>query len=171
MSPAHEKGTYVRYGSTGVCVIDDIRMMSLPGTGIGGEYYVLRPVHGESSVIYVPVSNEKMAAAMIPVLTRKEIESIILSAAADALPWTEDRKERSEQQREILRRCDRRELLRMISCIYLRKRELSEAGRRLAGADENALRQAERQINNELTFVLGIEESQVGEYIRSLLDV
>ncbi len=170
MSAEFEKGTYVRYGTSGVCLIDDIRPMTMPGTGTGTDYYVLRPAVNDNSVIYVPVNNEKITAVMIPVLSVEEVRSIIRSTAENSLPWIEDRKCRAEQQREILRRCDRRELLRLISCIYLRKRELAESGRKLAGSDENVLRQAEKLVNNELTFVLGIEESQVGGYIRCLLE-
>ena len=170
MSAKFEKGTYVRCGSSGVCLIEDIRPMSLPGTGLSGDYYVLHAEGGDSSVIYVPVNNEKMTAAMVPVLTAEEISDIIRVSADDPLPWVEDRKDRTEKQREILRRCDRRELLGMISSLYQRRRELAASGRKLAGSDENVLRQAERLVNNELTFVLGIEESQVGEYIRSLLE-
>ena len=121
MGAAHKVGTFVRYGVSGVCVIEDVREMSLPGMGISGEYYVLRPAGSDSSVIYVPAENEKMTAAMIPVLTAQEINSIIISTAQDALPWVNDRKERADQQREILKRCDHRELLQMISCIYLRE--------------------------------------------------
>jgi len=162
--------TYVRYASSGVCRIEEIKTMAMPGTHQKREYYVLRPTDNEASVIYVPADNEAMTASMIPVLTRQEIDDIILSACADSMAWVDDRKERAESHRDILKRCDRRELLQLVSCIYLRKKELAGSGRKLASSDEATLRQAERLVNNELTFVLGINESEVGGYIRGLLD-
>lgn len=168
MADRFSADTYVRYASSGVCLVEEIKTMTVAGTA--REYYILRQMDGTASVICVPTDNDALCAQMIPVLTRKEIEQTVCSACGDAMPWIDDRKERTERHRAILRRCDRRELLQLVGCIYLRKQELASEGRRLASSDENTLRQAERMVNNELCFVLGIDEAQVGGYIRSLLE-
>lgn len=170
MEAKYKAGDHVRYAASGVCRVEEIKRMAVSARTDERDYYVLRPIDNSTLGIYVPVDNQAMVGNMIPVLTREEIDGIVRLAHKEALPWTEDRKERSESHREILRRCDRRELLRLISCIYLRRQELAEKGRKLSATDEATLRQAERSINNELAFVLEIEESQVSGYIRGLLE-
>lgn len=162
-------GSYVRYAASGICLVEDITAMTFPGSFQKKDYYVLKPTDNQTSAIYVPMDNEAMVANMLPVPTREEIEHTIRSIRQSELAWIEDRKERSENHKEILRRCDRRELLILAGSIYVRRQELAGSGRKLAGTDESTLRQAERLINNELGFVLGLDAEQTGAYIRELL--
>ncbi len=170
MTERFSADTYVRYASSGVCRIEEIKTMAMAGMGKAREYYILRPTDNTASVIYVPTDNEAMCAGMIPVLTKEEIDGIIRSTGENAMPWINDRKERAQTCKDILKRCDRKELLQLVGCMFLRKSELAAEGRKLASSDEMILRQAERLVNNELSFVLGIEESQVGDYIHNLLE-
>ncbi len=171
MDNRFEVNTYVRYAASGICLIEAITCMVVPGMHQKMNYYVLHPIDNRSSAIYVPVDNEAMTASMLPVPTREETERMLQSISMDEMEWIEDRKERTEAHREILRRCDCRELVILVGSFYLRRKALAESGRKLAGSDEAAFRQAERLINSELGFALGIEENKVSEYIRNTLDV
>lgn len=169
METQYSIGSHVRYASYGICRVENITEMTVPGLSQRKEYYVLRPTDNPSSTVYVPLDNQELLSHMQPVPTREEIEETIRSIRPEELAWIDDRKERAEAHREILRRCERRELIVLAGSLYLRRERMAENGRRLAGTDEATLRRAERLINNELSFVLGLEESQVGEYIHSLL--
>lgn len=170
MAARFEENTYVKYASAGVCAVDSITMMAMPGSSVKKEYYVLRPTDNQGSVIYVPAENEAMMANILPLPTKEEIDATIRSVSEEELRWIDDRKERSVVHKEILKRCDRRELIILAGSIYRRRQELAAAGRKLAGTDEATLRQAERLVSNELAFVLGIKADGTGEYIRSLLE-
>ena len=59
----------------------------------------------------------------------------------------------------------------MISCIYLKGRELYEIGRRLSDSDSGILHSAEKIVREEFAFALGIESEKVGEFIRTELGI
>jgi len=169
MDAQFKVNSYVRYAASGICLVEGITAMTVPGGYRKQDYYVLRPTDNQTSVIYVPVDNPTMTANMLPVPTKEEIEQTVRSISKEELSWIDDRKERAETHKEILRRCDRRELIILAGSLYLRRQELAANGRKLAGSDELTLRQAERLIDNELSFVLGIEPDQIGGYISSRL--
>ena len=76
-----------------------------------------------------------------------------------------------EQFRTILVDGVTQKLLLMIRCIYMKKRELTEQGRKLSTTDENILKSAEKLVEDEFSYVLDIPQSDVGRYIRNLLHV
>ena len=53
----------------------------------------------------------------------------------------------------------------------MKKRELTEQGRKLSTTDENILKSAEKLVEDEFSYVLDIPQSDVGRYIRNLLHV
>ena len=162
---------YVRYATNGVCKIDAVKTMDASGSREPELYYVLTPVGNPSATLYVPAENELLTAKISHVLSKDDLDALIVSSAETMLDWPEDRKARNEFFRDILRRCDQRELLKLVSCIYLKKCELAAADGKLSATDEGVLKQAEKLIQNDFAFVLGIDENEVGAYIRTLLEV
>lgn len=167
----YQKGDYIRYSTAGVCLIDDIKMIDYTHSKQDQEFYVLKPVYAASSTIYVPVENAVLTAKMRYILKKEEIDELILSTKNEGLEWIEDRKERTENFKEIIKRCEPQELLKLVSCIYLKKNELSENNKKISATDDSMLTQAEGLIENEFAFVLNLNGVQVGEYIRSKLDM
>ena len=165
------KGDYVVYGTSGVCVIEDIKLMKFALDSEKSPYYVLKPESNESSVVYVPAGNEKLMAKMREVMTKSEIDDLLLGMRDKEITWEKDRRSRSEMFHEILVKGVTQKLLLMIRCIYLKKRELLPLGKRLPATDENTLRSAEKLVEEEFSHVLGIPVSDVSEYIRNLLNV
>jgi CarD family transcriptional regulator len=53
----------------------------------------------------------------------------------------------------------------LVRTLYLRRRELTENGRRLRITDENYLSLAEKMLFEEFAYALGIEQSEVAGYI------
>ena len=51
---------YVNYKTQGVCKIEDLRPMKFGPDSREREYYILRPVHQESSQIFVPADNQTL---------------------------------------------------------------------------------------------------------------
>ena len=166
----YEKGDYVQYGVNGVCLIEDVRRDSLTKKS-AGEYYVLKPVGERSATILVPTDSETLVGRMAPLPGREELDELILSTRGRELEWIDDRKERAAQFQQAVKRCDLRELLCLVGCIYRRRLDLTAAGKKLPAADETVLRRAEGLIENELGFVLDLEGPQVGAYIREKLGI
>ena len=103
---------------------------------------------------------------MRPILSREEIDRLILSVKDRRLEWLPDRKERTEQFRQILAGRDERQLLLLISCLYLRSQE---SGRGISAAEARLLKKAEDVIRQEFAFSLGISPEEIGRYIQARL--
>ena len=54
-----EKGEHVVCGSKGVCLVEDVTALEIPGAEKGREYYILKPVYVTGSTVYLPVYDTK----------------------------------------------------------------------------------------------------------------
>lgn len=166
------RGDYVKYANNGVCLISDICTPDFDKGAGKDAYYVLSPIRDRSTVIFIPRANDNLLAKMKRLLTKNEIDDLILSINKVNFEWIVDRKIRIERFQEILASNDTLEILRMISCICLKKKSLSDAGGKgISLSDSNILEQAEGLIENEFAFVLKIPASEVGDYIREKLSI
>ena len=167
------KGEYVKYSNNGVCFIEDINTPDFDKKAGENAYYILRPINDKSTTIFVPKANELLLSKMRRLLTKDEIDGLIFSIGDNEQIWIDDRKQRLDHFSEVLKRNDPLELLRTVGCIYLRKQQLESAGnnKKLSLSDLGVLEQAEKLIENEFSFVLGIPASGVGVYIREKLGI
>ncbi len=158
----------VLYGSDGLCWISDIVTKDFCGTPT--EYYVLKPVRQEASLIYVPVGNEALVHKMRPVLPEKDVLALIEGMPDEEARWIEDHDERKMVYREILATGDRSGLIRMIKSLYLHEQEMKGSGKHLRAVDERFFKEAERLLYDEFALVLGLEPDQVLPFIRKRLE-
>lgn len=165
------KGEYVVYGTNGICLLEDIQIMKFAFDTEKSTYYILKPTSSDASTIYVPLNNEKLMGKLRPVMTKEEIDSLLLGMRDKELAWEKDRRFRSENFHEILVNGVTQNLLMMIRCLYMKKRELIPLGKKLPATDENTLKSAERLVAEEFSFALGISKDDVSGYIRALLGI
>lgn len=158
----------VKYGTQGICVIEDIRLMKFTAAEGECEYYILKPLYQENAHIYVPKDNPKSVERMRSLLSPEEIDDIIISVKNRQMDWINDRKQRTEEWQGILNKGDERELLMMISCLYI---ESKSRPRGLSSIDTQILKKAENMIEQEFAFSLKISRKNVGEYIRGKLEI
>ena len=163
------KGDYVKYRSNGVCLIENIGVPDF-ATDSKSEYYMLRPTASQNTLIFVPSDSEILVSRMRRILTKDEIDNVIADVKNDNIEWPEGKKERLSYFQSILLSDQPVELLRLASCIHIKSGELEKNGKKLLSADVNALEQAEKLVENEFSFVLGINASEVSEYIRSKIE-
>ena len=162
-----EKDSYIIYGGNGVCRVKDIRREKMYGKP--QTYYILAPVEDPGAVIYVPADNEALLARMRKIPGREEILRLLAGLKEEELPWEKDSRLRAEQFDAILDRCDQRELLVLIHTVRNRRRELARQNKRLAAADDNALKRAEKIINGEFAFSLSVPPEEVPAFIAGQL--
>lgn len=158
-----EIGSYVIYGANGICIVKDKRKEKLCGTK--KEYFVLAPIENSHAQIFVPTDNSELLKKMKAILSRDEIIDLIKNIDESETVWIDDNKKRAEKFSSIISQGDRRELLKLIKCIYLKKKEMTASGKKLWAADENMLKNAEKTINAEFSLVLGILPEEVPHFI------
>ena len=160
------KSDFVHYGAYGICQVEDICPIRFGPDLPRREYYVLKPVSQDGSSIFVPADNPKLTARMRPVLSKDEIDRLLTDVGEDRLPWMEDRWQRLDTFRDILRRSDERELLLLVRCLYEKSRETAKG---LPSTDAQVLKKAEAVLSQSFAFSLHIDKQQVGGYIRRKL--
>lgn len=172
MSRAFEAGMHIRYGGSGVCLIDRIEEVSYPGPKPLRLCYVLKPLRSVGMEVSVPMDNETLCAKMQPLRTKEEIDRMLDAAAHDEeMEWISDRKQRSAEYRRILAGGDAQTLLRMIHCVLRQKKALRAIGKRLSSMDENARKDAARMLDEEFGFSLGLTPEQASIYICDKLNI
>lgn len=152
-------GQRVVYSSSGVCTVADIRPESF--TGEQKEYYVLEPVFGTSSFIFVPLDNEKLLSRMRPLMTREQIFDLIRAIPDEETEWIPENRIRAQAFQQILLDGEPRALLRMTKMIHRRKGELARRGKKNLMADETVFKRAEKILCGEIASVLGITPDEV----------
>lgn len=163
MNPPIEVGTHVLYGKMGVCLVQEQKAIKMGKDS--SLYYVLCPVSDGRSSIYVPCDNAELVARMRPLLTRDEINALLSDADEERVQWIDDRSARAALYRSVTADGDRRLLIRVICCLFRRKHERQELGKRLSAMDESALQECMRLIDEEFSMVLGIPRTEVVHYI------
>lgn len=159
------KGDTVVYGASGICRIDEITSQSFCGEL--REYYVLCSLYSVGEKVFVPTDNAVLTGRMVPVLTKEQIEEVLAGAGRNAPDWIESDEERKARFDEILCSGDRQALIGMVRTLHTHKEKQEKRGRKLHIADERCFREGEKRISEEFAYVLQIEPSQVGEYIRA----
>lgn len=167
MARMYQKGEHVCYGTHGVCLIEDVRELSVDK--LNDTFLVLCPLRDRHSTFFIPKGNETLLKKLRDPITCEEIEELVASVRSDPTEWIEDRKGRMEAFREILSRSDLRELLQLCALLYEKKQSLSDSGKRMTPSDENVLKQAEDLTKNEFAFALRIPADEAGDYIKKRL--
>ncbi len=161
-------GDHVVHRRDGVCRIAALEDLALTSDG-PKTYYILTPLYENASRLYVPF--DRADQILRDVLTKEEIDSLILGLK-DSGPdhWISDEKTRQRTLSEIVKTGSEESLLKMVATLFLKKMEQTEKGRKFHATDEHILNEAEKMINREFAFVLGIEPDSVPDYIGSRME-
>ncbi len=160
-------GDTLVYDLHGLCRVREIKEMSFVKNEPKQDYYVLEPITGAASLYYIPVENERATSKLRRPFTKEELDTVLSEVKDEDYRWIENRQLRSEAFHSVLTKGITPELLSLIRCIYCRREALSERGKRLSTTDEGIFSAAEKLLNEEFAFVLGIEKEKVSEYISS----
>lgn len=158
----YKKGDVVLYGTSGICDITDITTVDISGTDKDKLYYILK-TRNSTSTIYVAVDGN--TSKMRKLISKEEAQDIISKISELEPLKLKDEKKPDAEYKEVLQKYDCMELLRLIKCIYFRKKERLDDGRKVTAVDEKYMRLAEDVLHQELGTVLDIPKDQVLDYI------
>ncbi len=157
----------VMYGTTGVCTVERIEDKKIGK--VLRKYYVLKPMAQATSTVFVPADNDGLLCKVRPVLTVSQIENMMNNLRSQPDCWVENDSERKLYFSQIISSGDRTACLVVLKTIYNRQKELSLKGKRLHIADERILREAQRLITDEFSYVLKMDAEQVQVYINDYM--
>ncbi len=163
-----KKGQYIVYSSTGVCHVTDIIREAFSGDE-KKEYYVLEPIQGNGSTIYIPTDNT--TANIRDIMTKEEIFSLIETMPDFDSDWNLDDQVRKAKFVEVLKESKPHELARLIKTLYARQTELEKDGKTLSSSDTETLKTAKQVLHNEIAQVMNLELDQVVPFIMGQIKV
>ena len=161
----YRTGDVVVYGAEGLCRIEDITERKFGKEKI--RYYVLRQICRNDSVSYVPVDNEKSVSKMRPALTADEVREMIELMPLEKSPWIDNDRERRQAFKEIILYGANEDIIKLVSDLYIRRKEQEAKGRKLYSADERIFKDAENIVFEEIAYALDMPAEKVPDYILS----
>ncbi len=157
----------VVYGAVGVCRYDGVSELKM-GREIK-QYYVFTPVAQGGSAIYLPIENETLLQRTRPVLSEKQIVAIIDNSFDDKEIWCDSANDRIRLYSDALKSGDFEQILLVARTLLEHRQRLSQTGKKLHLTDERALRDAQRLLCDEISYVLGIDADKAEKYIISAI--
>lgn len=157
-----EVNDYIMYGMTGVCQVVDIAKERIIDD-LQKEYYVLKHIYANDTIIKIPTDNEKIS--MRKILSKGEVTTLIDNITNSETIWIDDDRQRNEAFKSILKTGDVDNLVKLVRSIYLNKEYKKSIGKKTYKVDQEIMDVAERLLNEELATVLKINPSEVASYI------
>ena len=154
-------GDKIIYGENGVCTVSKIAPLDQSGASPGRLFYHLEPLIG-SGIYFTPVDS---GAFMRPVISREEAEALI-----DAMPSIAPAICRDNRFNHV--DAFYKELFRQHSCealvaIVKGLRERMNEKKTKSSRAESTMKRARDMLHGELSIALGMEVSEVEDYILS----
>ena len=154
-------GDKIIYGENGVCTVAKVAPLDMSGASADKLFYHLEPLIG-SGIYYTPVDS---GAFMRPVISREEAEALI-----DAMPSIAPAICRDNRFNHV--DAFYKELFRQHSCealvaIVKGLRERMNEKKTKSSRAESTMKRARDMLHGELSIALGMEVSEVEDYILS----
>jgi len=163
----YEIGTYLAYENKGICVVEGIKELSLPGATKGQKYYVLKPVYEETGTIYCAINSDKVV--MRPMLSKEEADEILDEIPSIEQMWIPDEKQRELKYKEAMRSCDCRQWVSIIKTLYERRQNRLSMGKKTTNTDDRYYKKASENLYGELAMALSKEKNEIEEAISNIL--
>lgn len=160
-------GDRVLYGSHGVCQVVTLEERKVDRKMV--TYLVLEPEGQASARFLIPTHSEKAMAKVSPVLTPESLEALLQSSEIRESLWETAENLRKNLFRDVLSGGDRVKLLQMLHTLYHHRAARLAEGKKFHQSDENFLRDGEKLISSEISWVLNMDATQAREYLREKL--
>lgn len=164
-----KKGDCVICGGKGVCSIEDITTLNMPGVDKEREYFILKPLYIAASTVYVPVDTAE--ESLRDILTREKAEKLIHGIPQIPFITITNEKMLEQEYRVCMKANQCEEWIKIIKTIYMRKQKRIEAGRKVTAVDAKYVKLAEDNLYGELAVALEMPRESVEAYITKEMDM
>ena len=164
----YQIGEMVVYGGEGVCRVEAVGPLNLPGADKDRPYYTLAPLY-RSGKVYTPVDT---AAYMRPVLSRASAEALVRSIPEiqAAACGSSNPRVINEFYQQLMGSHSCADMIQLIKTAYRKRQEKHAADAKPSQVDERYMKRAEELLYGELAVSLGIPKDQVCAYIAGVVE-
>ena len=163
----YEIGDLIVYGTEGVCRVEAIGTPPLAGVSSDRQYYTLKPLY-HAGTVYTPVDS---TVFMRPVISKEDVDALI-RRIPDIVPEVYENSNLrflNEHYQAQLQNYSCEGLLKLIRSTHAKREVMISRGKKLGLVDERYMKRAQDMLHGEFAVALGIERSDVPEYIRASL--
>lgn len=162
-------GAFVVYGNTGICKIEDITTIDMPGADNNRLYYIMTSVRKNGNRVFVPVDSMKI---ILRAVMDKNSAISFLDTLVEIDEITADNdKVREELYKEYYKSCDCKSWVSIIKTISSRNKERISQGKKITATDERYYRMASEQLFGELAFAMELEPSEVEKLVNDRMEI
>ncbi len=164
----YQVGEKIIYGSNGVCIIEEIKMIEVPRTDEEKAYYIIKPMFQECR-ISVPVDTKMF---MRPIISAEEAQALIEGLPlVEAQPYfnTALRQLQDYYEKKIATH-DCGTLAEMLIALYRKREQMLSQKRKFGAIDERYMKRAEELLFGELSVVLELTKAEVRQAIAAKLE-
>ena len=163
----YQVGERIIYGSNGVCVIDEIKMIEVPHTGEEKAYYIIKPIYQECK-ISVPTDTKMF---MRPIISVEEAQALIDGLAnLDAQPYFNNAlRQLQDYYEKRIATHDCGELASMLVALYRKREQMLSQKRKFGAIDERYMKRAEDLLFGELSVVLDTTKAEIRQMVKDKL--
>lgn len=155
----------VLYTTFGLCTVKGEKEMSFGGKQT--HYYVLAPISNPKSSVTIPSNSELLMSRVLPLLDSNEINDIINGISFIEPIWIDNDNLRKAEFTEIIKKGDRREILKIVKSIKYHQVEIKTKNRKLHAVDEANMKDGLRLLSEEFSYVLDKEFNEMQDLILS----
>lgn len=163
-----QKGDYVIYGHNGICRVQDISTLNIPGVDKNRKYYLLKPVYMSGSTVYTPV--DTAGASLRPAMSKEEADSLIKAIPDIPVIPLSDEKTLEQTYKKYMRSNNSKAWVQLIKTLYLRREHRIMTGHKATALDSRYFDLAESSLYGELSVALGKPREEVKSYIASCIE-
>ncbi len=152
-------GDYIIYGINGVCKVENVGAVDVDGIPKDKMYYTLIPVYSKGNKIFTPMDNSKVF--MRPVISKGEAWRLIEDIKdLETLLVIDDRRS-EEAYKETLKKCDCREMAKLVKTLYLIRQSRIALGKKTTAGVDKHLIMAKESLFGELAISLEMDKNKV----------
>ena len=152
----YQIGELVQYGNSGVCKVEEI-VQGVPGLQEDTQCYLLVPVGRKEEKIYSPVDNGRVK--MRRILSSEEVKELMEKTSEIEEISITNEKQCESIYREELYSVDCYRWLSLLKTLYSRRAARNAAGKKVTATDERYLKNVEDRLKEELSIVIGKDET------------
>lgn len=103
--------------------------------------------------------------------TKEEIIELIKSVSITDIEWIENSTLRKDAFMHIIYNGDTKEIVALIAKLHIRKNEVEANGKKFSATDSKILKEAEKKVYQEFSYVLDTDEENIPDFILRYLNI
>ena len=155
----YKVGDVIIYTLFGICKITE--ETERPFNGQINKFFILEPLNNQKTKMTVPQDNPIILSRLHSLLSPEEVNTLIQEIPFIEPIWIENDNQRKRDFGEIVKSGDQTKILQLMKSIYVHSLGLKDKGRKLHVSDEQCMKDGEKLILDEFSYVLNRDRNEL----------